>query len=404
MPKQLTNAKRSREEIRRSRLAAAMRDGPKTLDEILDYFYGYLKIIGLFRVAQRNAYRKKSPVKETLDELVELGWVARKGELYELTPQGTDKVGKRASELGQIGMRARAFLIPQNASKLTLGIHLTLVTLTLPAALLSGSVGLLNDAADTLLDAVSSTLVYLGFRFNRERAVNVVLVILMLAIGAFTFFEAVRRFFVAAAFEVSWFPFLAAVLSACICLVLWTYQRYVGLQYGSMALIAQSVDSRNHVIVAAGVTAGLIASLLRFPLLDTLVGFAVSIVILKSAVELTVEVIRSLGGEDVDLSSFEFGLSAQFEKFREAQFRDWMLYLVGKEGVQTRAELVKRGGQAFDADRVFSFQAMGFEQGLPQGREMAERSLSELVKRGWLTGKRKMRMTDSGKKRLRRWV
>ena len=46
--------------------------------------------------------------------------------------------------------------------------------------------------------------------------------------------------------------------------MLWSYQRHVGLRSGSVALITQSVDSRNHVIVALGVTAGLIASLLRF--------------------------------------------------------------------------------------------------------------------------------------------
>jgi hypothetical protein len=67
----------------------------------------------------------------------------------------------------------------------------------------------------------------------------------------------------------------AVILFALVCLLLWVYQRFVGLRSGSLALIAQSVDSRNHVIVAASVTAGLVASLLRFGLLDTFVGLAV---------------------------------------------------------------------------------------------------------------------------------
>lgn len=50
-----------------------------------------------------------------------------------------------------------------------------LAALKLPAGLLSGSVGLLNDATDTLLDGISSLLVYAGLRFDRERTVNVVL-------------------------------------------------------------------------------------------------------------------------------------------------------------------------------------------------------------------------------------
>jgi hypothetical protein len=374
------------------------------LDDIIDYFYGYLKVIGLFKLAQRNAHRQESSIRKTLDELLERGWVTRDGELYTLTPQGRDAVAKRMLELGQTGTAVRKFLVPQTVSKVTLIIHLGLAAIKIPAALLSGSVGLLNDAVDTLLDAASSMLVYLGFRFNKERAVNAVLVLLMLSTGAMTFYEAVRRFFVATNFEVSWFTFLAAILSACICLALWAYQRYVGLQGGSIALITQSVDSRNHVIVAAGVTAGLLASLLRFPLLDTLVGLTVSILILKSAIELTIEMIRSLKEEEVDLSSYEFGLAVQFEKFRENQLRDWMLYLVSREGIRARAELVRLGCQVLDANQVFSLQAMELAQKQPPARDTAERSLSELVKRGWLVGNEQMSVTDAGKKRLRRWV
>jgi hypothetical protein len=404
VPKQLTNEKRRREEIRKSRIAIALRDGPRTLDDIIDTFYGYLKVIGLFKLAQRNAHRQESSIRKTLDELLERGWVTRDGELYTLTSQGRDAVAKRMLELGQTGTAVRKFLVPQTVSKVTLIIHLGLAAIKIPAALLSGSVGLLNDAVDTLLDAASSMLVYLGFRFNKERAVNAVLVLLMLSTGAMTFYEAVRRFFVATNFEVSWFTFLAAILSACICLALWAYQRYVGLQGGSIALITQSVDSRNHVIVAAGVTAGLLASLLRFPLLDTLVGLTVSILILKSAIELTIEMIRSLKEEEVDLSSYEFGLAVQFEKFRENQLRDWMLYLVSREGIRARAELVRLGCQVLDANQVFSLQAMELAQKQPPARDTAERSLSELVKRGWLVGNEQMSVTDAGKKRLRRWV
>jgi len=130
-------------------------------------------------------------------------------------------------------------------------------------------------------------------------------------------------------------------MSALVCLALWIYQRYVGLRSGSLALITQSVDSRNHVIVAASVTAGLVASLLRFPrfpLLDTLVGLAVAVLILKSAVELAVETVRSLGEDEMDLSRYKMGLAGWYEQFRQAHMRDWMLYLVEKQGIERRAE------------------------------------------------------------------
>ncbi len=264
--------------------------------------------------------------------------------------------------------------------------------------------GLLNDAVDTFLDGISSLLVYLGLRFDKERAVNIVLVVFMLGTGGLTLYEAVRRFFVPFEPEVDWFTFLATLLSAVFCLGLWVHQRYVGLRSGHLALITQSVDSRNHVIVAASVTVGLVASLLRFPLLDTLVGLAVALLILKSAVDLAVETVPSMGEGGVDLSRYEFGLAGQYEQFRQAQLRDWMLYLVEKQGVETRAALVARARQVLDFNRIPAVQAMGLAQQQPQAGEMIERSLGELFAHGWLTREQRLGLTAQGREHLCRRI
>jgi len=332
---------------------------------------------------------------------MECDWVVREGERYALTPLGREEVNKRLSELGEIGTLVRKFLQPQTVSKVTLGVHWGLAALKLPAALLSGSVGLLNDATDTLLDGLSSLLVYAGLRFNKERAVNVVLVLLMLVTGGFTFYAAVRRFFVPFEPEVDWFTFLAAILSALVCLALWAYQRYVGLRSGRLALITQSVDSRNHVIVAASVTAGLIASLLRFPLLDTLVGLAVAVLILKSAVELTIETIRSLGEEELDLSRYEFGIAEQYEQFRQAQLGDWMLYLVDEHGGLKRAELIARARQVLDFSDNPTLRELGLDH-QPHAGEMVERSMAGLFEHDWVVGEESLDITDAGRQHLRR--
>jgi hypothetical protein len=337
-------------------------------------------------MTERRARAQTASVSEKLEALLTRSWVVREGDRYALTLLGREEVEKRLSELGETGTAMRRFLQPEAVSMVTLGVHLGLAALKLPAGFISGSVGLLNDALDTFLDGISSLLVYLGLRFNKERAVNIVLVVFMLGTGGLTLYEAIRRFFVPLEPEVDWFTFLATLLSAVLCLGLWVYQRYVGLRSGHLALITQSVDSRNHVIVAASVTAGLVASLLRFPLLDTLVGLAVALLILKSAIELAVETVRSMGEQGVDLSRYEFGLAGQYERFRQAQLRDWMLYLVEKQGVETRAELVVRARQALDYNRIPAVQAMGLAQQPPQAGETIERSLRELFEHDWLTG------------------
>jgi hypothetical protein len=388
-------------------IAAALWDGPRTRNEIADHFRSYVRFLGLFSVTERLERHDRSErmvafVTETLESLIERGWVVRQGERYALTPAGREEANTVLSELRETGALLQKFVQPQTVSQVSLGVHLGLAALKLPAGLLSGSVGLINDATDTLLDGLSSLLVYAGLRFDKEHAVNVVLVVLMLVTGSFTFYEAVQRFFVPLQPEVDWFTFLAAFLSALICLGLWAYQRFVGLRSGSMALITQSVDSRNHVIVAASVTAGLIASLLRFPLLDTLVGLAVAVLILKSAVELAIETVRSLGEEEADLSRYKFGVVELYERFRQAQLRDWMLYLVQKRGVQTRSELVERAHQALDFSRIPTLQALGLAQQPPRAGEMIEQSVAELLERGWLVGDKRLNVTDAGREHLSR--
>jgi hypothetical protein len=226
----------------------------------------------------------------------------------------------------------------------------------------------------------------------------------MLAIGVLTLYEAGRRLFVPFEPEVDWHTFVAMIFSALVCLVLYIYQRYVGLRSGTMALITQSVDSRNHIIVAVSVTAGLVASLLRFPLLDTLVGLSVALLILKSTVELAIETVRSLGEEEVDLSRFEFGMAVQYDKFRQAQLRNWMLYLVEKQGIGTRAELVAQAHQTLDFNRIPALWAMGLAQQKSHVSELIERNLTELLQRGWLVEEERLRVTDAGRKHLGRWM
>jgi DNA-binding PadR family transcriptional regulator len=386
------------------RVGATLLDGPRTFEQIVERCYGYLRPLGLFKLTERQVHEQAAAVKERLQELQGRGWVVLQGERYELTASGRAEVNQRLAQFGATGSAIRRLLQPQNASRVTLIVHWALAALKLPAALLSGSVGLLNDAMDTLLDGFSSLLVYFGIRWHKERAVSVILVMAMLATGVATLYEAGRRFFVPVAPEADWFAFLAAVLSALVCLALGAYQRYVGLHSGMIALITQSVDSRNHVIVAASVTAGLVATQLRFPMLDTVVGLGVALLLLKSGIELTVETIRSLGEKEVDLSRFEFGIEAPFHSFLQAQLRDWILYLVDKQGVETRTELIARTTRALDLNDIPALRAMALSEGEPQDAEVVERTLADLVERGWLTGEERLSVTDAGRKRLERWM
>ncbi|RLC85731.1 MAG: hypothetical protein DRI79_10995 [Chloroflexi bacterium] len=116
--------------------------------------------------------------------------------------------------------------------------------------------------------------------------------------------------------------------------------------------------------------------------------------------ELAIEAIRSLGEEEVDLSRYQMGLAGWYERFRQTQLGDWLLYLVEKEGVQTRDELLAQAHQALDFSRHPMLRELGLAQ--PYHGELIEQGIQELFERGWLAGEERLSLTDAGREHLRR--
>jgi len=386
-------------------IAASLWDGPKTLEEIIEHLHSYLRFLGFFNVDARLREKNKEgrmqeSVAAMMDAMVERGWVTCENDHYALTSLGRAEASKPIEDMRRTATLLQTLVDPQTVSKVSLAAHLVLAAIKLPAGIISGSVGLINDATDTLLDGLSSLLVYAGLRFDRERDVNVVLVLLMLGTGGFTFYEAVRRFLVPFEPSVDWFTFAATMLSALICAGLWAYQRFVGTRSGCMSLITQSVDSRNHVIVAASVTGGLIAALLNFTLLDTLVGLAVAVLILKSAIELAIETIQTFNEDEVDLSRYKMGIVEKYQQFRQTQLRGWMLYTINQQGGCAQSDLIKRAQAALDFNDNPTLRELGLAHA-QNADEVITTSVDALLEHGWVEGTEALALTPEGKAYLR---
>ncbi len=383
-------------------------DGPLTMEQIKTSYgnapFPLSQQPGFYATGQWNR-RGLERLPEDLAGLLKVGWVIQEGDRFALTERGREQAN-RVMEQARVSSewvnrKLRSLFQPEVASKVTLVVQVILALIKLPAGLLSGSVGLLNDSADTILDLLSSLLVYFGIRFNKERLVSYLLVVFMLGTGGFTLYEAVERILTPYVPKVDWFPFAAAILSALAGLMLWTYQRYVGIHSGLMAFIAESVDSRNHVIVALSVTAGLAASLLRFGILDMLVGLVVAILILWSAIQLVVDLLRSSADEKVDLSRYGFWLLNVYEHFRDTHLREWMLYLVDHREVQTRDDLVDRVHQAFDFRNNPWMRLVGLDRQFASETEI-EQNLNELFSQGWVVDQEPLLISQKGKEYLKR--
>lgn len=396
-------------------------EGDKTLPEILEGFERFMHHFGHFGreevVAGFTEEAFIAAVREAMEKLEREGAVTRRGacpefaegEVYSLTSKGQKRAKKYRRQYQEFGRWVEGLLHPQTVSLVGLGVHVVLAVLKLIAGTISGSIGLISDGMDTAMDGLSSVLVFVGLRLNKEQVVNVVLVLLMLGVGIGAGYQAVRRIFVPEEVEADLLTFTAAILSGLVCLLLSLYQRYVATHSGQQPLIAQAVDSRNHAIVAAGVITGLVATLLRFPLLDTLVGLAVAALILKSGVELALETVRALRGEEVDFSRYELGFVEEYRRFQERQLADWLLHIIAEEGPLTRPALLARCREVLDAQDVPILREFGWgkEAWL---EERITKTLETLVEWGLITQSRakvsdraqeELQVTEKGRAELR---
>ena len=279
--------------------------------------------------------------------------------------------------------------------------HFLLAAVKLPAAILSGSIALLNDGLDTLLDGVSSVLVYFGIRWKRERMANILLIVFMFGTGGWTLTEAIRGFFEQPSLTVDWLAVAAALVSGALCTGLRALQRFVGLRSASPALITQSVDSRNHVIVAVGVLAGLGASALRFPWLDRIVGLTIALLVLKSAVDLLIEVIRARGNEEIDFSRYRFGVAKRYKSFRTHQFRSWLLFFAAEREPISRKDLTAKVVQTLDFRQMPTLRELGVAEAHALQQEDVDTAIDELIAKGWLEESDTLRLTAEGHRLIR---
>ncbi len=376
-------------------------DDDRTLPEILEGFAQFMHHMGHYGreevVAGFDAEAFIAAVQESIDELEREGMLLQRDGIYSLTPEGRQLAERYRLQYQELGGMVQRLLRPQTVSLVSLGVHIVLAVFKLIAGAMSGSIGLISDGMDTAMDGLSSILVFVGLRLKKERYVNVVLVLLMLGVGAGAGYEAIQRILVPEEVGVDLLTFAAAIISGLTCLLLGIYQQYTATRSKQLALIAQSVDSRNHTIVAAGVTAGLVAAQLRFPLLDALVGLAIALLILKSGIELAIETVRVLQGEEVDFSRYELAFVEEFNRFQHLQLADWLLFVVAGEGPLDHAALLARCREMLDVEDVPVLREMGLGKAHTGLEKRVSKALGMLAEQSLLTvdGER-LKVTEKG--------
>ena len=222
----------------------------------------------------------------------------------------------------------------------------------LSAGFITGSVGILDDGVDAASDAISAVLVWLGIKYKKE-TISTFLVISMLFVASLSIgYESITKLlgsFLGTASGIDFPELVILVESVALAAAgfLFFYQRMVGKATGSLTIISQSVDSKNHIYVSLAVITGALFSIFGINYIDALIGTFVSVRIFLDAFGLTKDAVSKYRGDETDLSKYSMPLEKLWRNNRLKSFRVWILFAVLEEKIETRKEIIQSLKRAF---------------------------------------------------------
>ena len=299
------------------------------------------------QTGERRARSETLCVASTCDDLVRKELIKLSDNAaYELTAVGRVQAEEIASDMESLVHRIETQISsPSAAARNATAGYLVLAVLKMSAGFFSGSVGLIADGADTTVDTASSGIVWAGIKFKKDTLGTVIILGLMFLTAAILFYDSANSIIhrVHGTFLPISMPMVVIVIELIAMLsmfVLSLYQRVVGNRNQSLALISQSIDSKNSVYSSAAVIVGVIFSIFGIYWVDAIVGVFIAVRISIDGVSLTREVSKSMKGQQPEFSKFKLPIEKRFEQRRLDNFRNWILYSIYKGKLSTKQELV----------------------------------------------------------------
>ena len=356
-----------------------------------------------------DIWDRDTDVRRECDKLIEKKLVrVTDANTYGLTEAGKAAATNYAHEIERSARIFREWVAsPAAAARNTVVVDFFLALMKLTAGFLSGSVGLIADGADAAIDTVSASVVWLGIRYKKELVGTLIIILMMFVTAGSVGFESITK--IAEAVTATLAPLTRPYLVIAVesfaliaAILLGLYQRLVGKRNGSLALISQSIDSKNHIYVAAAVIIGAVFSIFGIHYVDAVIGAYIAIRILKDGFELSGEALSSMKGEEPDLSKYRTPLEAHYERHKLESFRSWILYAIKEEHLKTKADLIRSLEKAFKPGYVPILSEFEFSLGAGFDFEAEfDELVSPLVANDWLRKENDtFALTEEGEKRI----
>jgi cation diffusion facilitator family transporter len=346
---------------------------PLTRSELRDI----LQRMGMSAKSGRKTGKAQLYLEQDLEKAKDLGVVEEREGKYFLTPSGRELSGHMQMYIPEF---MSWLFSASTASLISLWVHVVLSILKLGFGLLSNSAGLIADGIDNTVDTLSSFLVWVGIKYDKERLVSIfILITMFVSVGgvALAAYEKVAH---PGPITEGLFAFVVSAICGLVMLGLSSYQYMVGQRSSNLAILCQAADSRNHFLTSLMVCAGILLSFLadvwsvpRLYYADAAASAVIGILILKSAIELGREILKS-ADEPADITHF---MKRNLEKRKEKIIFEWLKGQLQTVAL-TRHELVQKfiGDFCEQTPKIIILSGMGYQ---PDSGEDLIRHLDRFV-------------------------
>ena len=370
-------------------------------DHIYDKYYSWLR--------KEEILNKNTETEDYLIELTEKGLIKKTDGKYELTDQGKVVASNIVSVLGKRAelIKNRLFK-PSSAAINTTAVDGIMAFFKLSIGFLTGSVGLISDGTDSATDTISAFLVWVGIKFKKE-SLSTLLVIILLFVASITVgFESLSRIYAALTSTIQPIvdPNLVIIIEGIAIFVyagLYFYQRQVGRASGSLTLISQSVDSKNHIFIASSVVIGAIFSIFGIYYIDAVVGAVVAFRIFIDAVGLLKDAVHSMKGEETDLHKYKTLVGDYVEEGKMKAFRIWIIFAIWARELMKKDEILDSLENMYTKTYIPVLSELNL---IPEDKigfkNEFDQIIDPLLKRNFITiDNEKYHVTESGIKRFK---
>jgi Co/Zn/Cd efflux system component len=362
-------------------LIMELTDRSFSFDEIMDYFRRFPQFERKIK-KDENLEKVTKNIRAHIDLVVEQHVFSIEEGKYQLTPKGLEM----ASHMQEaIPVFIGNIFSPRMVSLVTIGIHILLTIIKCGIGALFQSAGLLSDGIDNGVDTISSVLVWLGIKLNKERLSSYLIIIMMFVSLVGIAIASINKILKPGPVMEGPVVFVVSGVCGILMLFLSIYQYAVGKRNSNFAIMCQSVDSRNHFLTSLLVCLGIILSIIAekqnafwLYYADAGTSIIIGCLIFKSAVELLIEILKP-GGEPENVRHF---IQKSQERMKRRFLLNWLAdTLIENPLTEEELEVLFTEKYCKGVPKIFTLSGFGYN---PQSSEDLHRYLEYFLKNGKL--------------------